>query len=234
MKKFAVVLLLAACAKEAPPSPELISARAALAEREKKLGSFRIEASSTEKGQSAHYTFSYAAPNLGRGRLRGPRDVELAFDGKQLVTIDYAAKTWTAEPPPQLLHAVFAPFVPEGFRAPLLPSKNVTAKKVKHARAADAVELSTSPGDGITVTWVLRMPAADFLEKRTVNGTHTDVLVVVAESCDGALCVPTKLIEYFDEEALGQTNVVNVELNPKFAPDAFTPAPPEGFQRANR
>ena len=228
VKKFVVVLLLAACSKEAP---ELISARAALVEREKKLSSFRLEATSTEKNQSARYSFSFAAPNFARGRIQGPRDVEVAFDGKQLISIDHTAQTWTVDQPPSLLHAVFAPFAPEGFRAPLLPSKGVTAKKVRHARAQDAIELSTSPGDGITVTWVLRMPSGDFLEKRTVNGTHTGVLMVISETCNDQLCVPNKLVEYFDEETLGETTVTAVELNPKFPPDTFTPAPPEGFQR---
>lgn len=223
MKKFAVVVLLVACTRE----PARVAARTALAEREKKLTSFRLEATSTEEGQSARYTFSYAAPNLGRGRIHGARDVEVAFDGKQLISIDHTAKTWTVDQPPPLLHAVFAPFAPEGFRPPLLPSKGVTAKYV----GQDTVELSTSPGDGITVTWTLRMPNADFLQKRTVNGAHTDVLKVVSETCNAQLCVPQKLVESFDDETLGETTVTDVELNPKFPADLFTPAPPDGFQR---
>lgn len=234
MKKFVVVLALAGCTREPAPSPELSSARAALAAREQKLTSFRIDATSTEKNERARYTFSFAAPNLGRGRIEGPRDVEVAFDGKQLISIDHSAKTWTVEPPPPLLHAVFAPFAPEGFRPPLLPSRGVTAKKVRHARAQDAMELSVSPGDGITVTWTLRMPNGDFLEKQTVNGVHTDVLMVITETCNDQLCVPTRLVESFDGATIGETKVTLVELNPKLALDTFTPAPPEGFQRITR
>lgn len=235
MKRLAVVFAVVACAKEPPPSPELLAAREALREREQKLTSFHLEAESTEQEDSARYTFTFAAPNLAAGRVQGARDVELAFDGKQLVRIDHAAKTYDVQPAPELLHAVFAPFAPEGFRSPLLPTKGVTAKKVRHARAQDAVELTTSPGDGITVTWVLRMPAGDFLEKRTVNGAHTGILGVVTEQCDGTLrlCVPTKLTETFDDAVLGKTTLSTVELNPKPPPGVFAPQVPDGYRTAS-
>lgn len=228
LKKFVVIFALAACAKEPAPSPELVAAREALQKREQKLTSFSLEAESTEKDTSARYSFKYAAPGLAWGRIG---EQELAFDGKQLISIDHAAKTYTVMPQTELLHSVFSPFVPEGFRSPLLPSRNVIAKNVRHARAETAVELTTSPGDGITVTWVLRMPSGDFIEKRTVNGAHSGRLEVIMEQCDGVICVPTKLVETFDDQPLGKTVISDIEFNVKFDAATFSPKVPDGYQR---
>lgn len=227
MKRFIAALLLASCAKDAP---ELVEARTALAERDRLLKSFRVTVETQQGNEFALHTFMHRAPNWSQGRITQPQDVELAFDGTTLVRIDHSAHTYDARKSvsPEDLAKLFMPFVPEGFRAPLLPSRGVTAKRAKHARSVDAVELSVQPGDGVTVTWVLRMPSGDFLEKRTVSEGKSQVLMVVTEHCDAALrlCVPTKLKEFVDEKLLGTTTVTMTELNPELPQRLFAPQKP--------
>ena len=90
------------------------------------------------------------------------------------------------------------PFVPEGYRAPLLPQNGVEAKRVSRENAIDAVELTVKPGDGVTVRYVLRLPAGDFLERRTLTDGQERVLLVEREQCDEKLklCVPTRLVSF--------------------------------------
>jgi outer membrane lipoprotein-sorting protein len=81
--------------------------------------------------------------------------------------------------------------------------------------------------------YVLRMPAGDFLEKRTRSGKEERVLRVEAEQCDVnlRLCVPTKLVEKLGEKTLGTTEISSVDLNPALPQDYFSPKAPEGWAK---
>lgn len=241
MKKLLLALVtFASCTKgpEASSAALLAEARRALAERERRLTSFQLVVDTTEGAQQAHHEFAFRSPNKSRGRMTSPQDLELAFDGARLVKLEHAAKQYDVVPldlPPQerayALASTFMPFVPEGYRAPLLPQSGVEAKKVTRPNAPVAVELKVQPGGGVAVVYVLRLPAGDFLEKRTVTDGVERVLRVEAERCDDALalCVPTKLQERLGGEVLGTTTVTTVSLNPELPQDFFAPKKPAGW-----
>lgn len=239
MKKLALAMLLCGgCPKptEAPLPPSLVSeAKRALAEREKRLTSFKLVVDSTEGENRAHHEVAFRSPNKSRGHMTVPHDLELAFDGTQLVRLISAQKKYEvisldmpAADRAFFLASQFRPFVPEGFRAPLLPQTGVEARQV-----AAGVELTVKPGEGVTVTYVLRLPAGDFLEKRTLAEGQERVLRMELEQCDEALklCVPTKLVERVGQAVLGTTEVSGIELNPALPQDVFSPKVPEGWSK---
>ncbi len=129
------------------------------------------------------------------------------------------------------LASQFMPFVPEGYRAPLLPLNGVEAKKVTRADGSEAVELTVKPATGVVVRYVLRLPAGDFLEKHTLAEGQERVLSVEKEQCDVklALCVPVKLVERIGAEVLGTTEVTRVALNAELPADWFAPKMPDGW-----
>lgn len=240
MKKLVLLLLLAGCPKgnDAPPAPASLAneVRRALAEREKRLTSFKLVVDTTEGQSRAHHEVAFRSPNKSRGHMTSPEELELAFDGTTLVRLIYNLKRYevvSLDMPPAdrafFLASQFMPFVPEGYRAPLLPQSGVEAKSPK----PDTVELTVKPGDGVTVVYVLRLPSADFLEKRTMVEGQTRVLVMESEKCDEALklCVPTKLVERVGEEVLGTTEVSSIELNVALPQDVFSPKLPEGWSK---
>lgn len=244
MKKLALaVLLLCGCPRsDGPPVPASLVAevKQALAERERRLTSFKLVVDSHEGEGRAHHQFAFRSPNKSRGHMTVPQDVELAFDGTTLVRLLHTEKKFEvanldlpAADRAYLLASSFMPFVPEGYRAPLLPLSGVEAKKVSRPNASDAVELTVKPGDGVTVVYLLRLPAGDFLEKRTLSGGQERVLRVESEKCDEALrlCVPTKLVEKLGEATLGTTEVTSVELNAVLPQDFFSPKAPEGWTK---
>ena len=238
---FAALLLFAGCPKgkaPAPPPANLAAeARRALAERDRRLTSFRLSVETTQGADVAKHEVAFRSPNKSRGRLLVPTDLELAFDGQNFVRLKHAEKrveqVELALPPADralFLASTFMPFVPEGYRSPPLPSQ-LEAKRVTHPRAPDAVEVRATPEPGVTVTWVLRLPAGDFLEKRTEANGSVKHLEVTAVRCDEALklCVPTTLAETVDGKPLGTTTVTAAELNPELPQDVFAPKPPEGY-----
>jgi hypothetical protein len=234
-----LLLLVAACTRDAavPPRGLAAEARAALAERERRLTSFRLEVETKQGEDVARHEVAFRSPNRSRGRMTAPQALELAFDGQTLVRLSAADSTYevidVALPPAErafFLASTFMPFVPEGYRSPLLPAK-VEAREVTHPKGPRAVELTVTPEPDVEVTYVLRMPSADFLEKRTRAAESHKVLRVTTEQCDETLklCVPTGLEETVDGQPLGTTRVTRVELNAPLPQDVFTPRAPEGW-----
>jgi len=237
MKQLSLALIiLTGCTKapDAPATPASLvaDAKRALADREKRLTSYRLVVDSVEGEQHAHHEFAFRSPNKSRGHMVTPQEVEVAFDGAQLVRILRPSMNVEVVPldlPPAerayFLATTFMPFAPEGYRAPLLPLAGVEAKKVSRPELPDALEVTVKPGQGVTVRYLLRMPAGDFLEKVTLSGGNERVLKVLAEKCDEklALCVPTKLVETMDGVTLGTTEVTSVELNPALPQEFFSP-----------
>jgi hypothetical protein len=230
VKKLALLLIISGCTKAPAPATNTLvgDTKKALAERERRLTSFRLVVDTTEGENRAHHEFSFRSPNKSRGRIQ---DFEIAFDGKQLVKLQHAEKKFEVVPlelPAQerafALASTFMPFVPEGYRAPLLPMAGVEGKQLTDK----TVELTVKPGDGVTVQYVLRVPSGDFLEKRTVSDGKTRVLKVEKEQCDEklALCVPTKLVETLDGAVLGVTEITSAEINPELPQDVFAPKKP--------
>jgi hypothetical protein len=124
--------------------------------------------------------------------------------------------------------------VPEGFSAPLWPSKGLTA-----ARVGDTVELTLAAADGatpVTMTWVLKWPGFDFVAKRTTYGEKTGELKVEAELCDEKLklCLPKKLSRWQGGKQVGELTLSTLELNVDLPQDDFTLVAPEGYQQQTR
>jgi outer membrane lipoprotein-sorting protein len=234
------VVVFAGCHRDAEetPSAVLATARRALAERERRLTSFHLAIHSTEAGATATHEVFFRAPNHLRGELLTPRRLTTAFDGRRLFQVDHQQKTFRAfdlELTPlkaaYFLAETFQPFVPEGFRSPLLPTHGVVATKVTHPKATQAVSLRVDAGEGVVVTWVLRLPAGDLLEKRTSNGAAHELLRVDDELCDSALklCVPKTLTQLEGDSVIGLTTATSIELNPALSTDTFSLSAPAGF-----
>lgn len=237
-------LLLLGCPKEGPkPAENLASeARRALAERDKRLGRYLVEATSKQGDAVATHTFVYRAPNKVKGTLLTPQAMTLSFDGTRFFKLSPADKKLEAfemklpaDKAALFLTTQFSPFVPEGYRTPLLPSKGVTATKVAHPKGPEAFELVlTTPdetGKPITVTWHLRFPSGDFLSKRTQAGAVTSEVVMEEEQCEASLslCVPKVVVQRENGAELGRTTFTRVDLAAEVPNDAFTLTAPEGY-----
>lgn len=245
MKKFALtMLLMAGCQKaptQQPSSVMLVSeVKKALAEREARLTSFALKVDTTEGEQQARHEFFYRSPNKSRGRLLAPNELEVAFDGTHLVRVQRTEKKCETikvqdlkpEERAYLLASSFMPFAPEGYRAPLLPQSGVDAKRITR-NEGDAVELTIKPQAGISVSYVLRVPSGDFLEKRTLVEGQERVLRMETEQCDEKLrlCVPKKLVEKLGDTLVGTTHITSVELNAALPQDTFSLPCQEESQR---
>jgi hypothetical protein len=242
-RPFLLALALAGCTKsskevEVVPTGSLVGeVKRLLAERDQRLSSYRIVVDIVEGEHRAHHEFTYRSPNKSRGHLTQPQEVEIAFDGKQLVRVLYPAKVVEPIPldfPPAerafFLARTFMPFAPEGYRAPLLPMTGVEAKRVTLPNAPEAVEVTVHPAKDVEVVYLLRLPSGDFLGKRTKSEGEERVLTVVKEQCDEKLklCVPLELLETVrgadgGEAAVSSTRVSKAELNVEVAADFFSP-----------
>jgi len=238
------LLLLAGCNRQAEDTQLLNEAKRRLSERDVRLTSYRLEGRTSEgSAEPVSFSFAYRAPQKMRGTLGAPAPRIIAWDGERLFEQSDADKRFTTfqnELSPEkrsgFLTEVFAPFTPEGFRAPLLPA-HLQAKRASHPRAPEAVELAAKvdepSGESLRVTYTLRWPTMDFLgrQSRLSDGTTLEVRVE-EEHCDEALklCVPQKLSRWVKGEKVGETTLAKVELNPALPNDTFTLAAPEGYE----
>jgi outer membrane lipoprotein-sorting protein len=235
------VALVSSCRKGAAEGQMVAHTKQILAEREKRLSSYRLEVESRSGDVKALHRFAFRSPNRMLGELLSPQSLTVAFDGahlwkllpKEKKRVDYSFTVAPAEAS-SLLASTFMPFVPEGFRTPLLPVRGVTARRVAHALEPNAVELTVSSkvqGQAVSTIFVLREASGDFLAKRIEMGTAQVETTVVAEHCDVALklCVPTQLVERQGGAQVAVTDIKHFELNCPLANDGFSLPEPEGF-----
>lgn len=239
--RFCAVLLLflVGCKPAAPQGNLLLSAvKQALADRDAMLTGYELKAQVTDGEQRARHTFYFRSPNRMRVVITEPAPLQWVFDGARLHKLEPDAKAFrtyelqvSQQKAATFLHSMFSPFVLEGFRTPLMPMKGVTATEVAHPKGPRAVELRVTPGDGVTVTYVLRWPGADFLERRTQTATGRSELKVEDEQCfdKPKLCVPKRAVEVVDGKLHLTTQVSAIALNPELAADVFAPPVPEGW-----
>jgi len=215
-----IVLALSSCTRrDADVMPRV---KQALAEREKKLSSYRFSAVATQGFATARHAFAFRAPNKMHGVLMEPDRFEWAFDGTTLFQAKprekklllYQLKLPAAKAS-AFLHQTFAPFVFEGFRTPLLPS-NATAKEVTSERGP-AVEISSTlddDGSAVEVKYLLKWPSGDFISKTSVAGKTMSELHVDEEQCDEklALCVPKKVTQRANGKLVGSTTLSDITL----------------------
>nr|WP_153865493.1 MULTISPECIES: hypothetical protein [Myxococcaceae] len=207
-----------------------------LGERDARLRTFRFEGTVQEEGEAPlPFRFAYRAPARMRGSLGGSSPCTFAYDGEHLYEQRDAERRLTtftlALPPPErtaFLTEVFSPFLPEGFRVPLLPRTGVSAERAVHRLAPQAVRLRVALPQGEQVEYLLRWPSLDFLGKRTQAGE----LRVEAEACDAALhlCVPRRLTRWVDGRQVGQTELRDIALGPALPSGLFVLEAPAGYE----
>lgn len=243
-----VVLALCGCpahpTEQADSATLLSQARSALAERERKLQSYRFHGETTDlaRGETLAFNFVYRSPGKMRGETLGPSGHVFVFDGTALRELDVAAKKLTtfdlSELPRDrsdaLLHQIFAPFAPEGFRAPLLPQAP-SVKAVRRVGAEDKpeVELTAEVADGAqryAFVYRYRTPAMDLVQKtiRAPDGEHTTT--VNKQSCEpkSGLCVPTEIVESAGGKPVARTLLSEVAVNGPVTDGDFALAVPPG------
>jgi hypothetical protein len=235
-----LLLVLAGCRRGEDTSALLTDATQRLAARDGKLTSYALAGTAREGAQTMDFQFAYRAPQKMLGTLGAPASRSYAWDGEHLMERSDAAKrlvTYKDELPPEkrvgVLTEIFAPFAPEGFRAPLLPGKGVSARRISHPRGPEAVELTVKPeGTDVEVTYVLRWPGMDFLGKRTRSGGASSEIRVEEEQCEQSLglCVPKRLTQWAGEQQVAETTLSRVELNPTLPAETFTLRAPEGYE----
>jgi outer membrane lipoprotein-sorting protein len=238
-----LLLLLAAasgaCKRPEEPKGSLLSqVEAGLSARDAKLTSYHLVGSTREGAQEQAFEFFYRAPNRMRGVLLGAR--AFSYDGKSLFELVPGEKklvVYENKLPPQksaqYLTAVFTPFAPEGFRAPLLATKGMSAERLPDARGPEAVRMRQESGSGedhLASALTLRWPALDFLS-RTLTMSKAVEIRMDQERCEEALklCVPTQVTSLTDGQPTAVTTLSKVELNVPLPADDFTLAPPEGY-----
>ncbi|MBN8473079.1 hypothetical protein D7Y27_24235 [Corallococcus sp. AB004] len=223
--------------------------REKLAARDAKLTAYQLEGTQTEGDTaSAGFTFAYRAPQKMRGTVSAPQARQVWWDGKHLYEQVEATKQFTtftsqvsAEKLSAFLTEIFTPFVPDGFRAPLLLRSAKAKRTASLPQAKEAVELTMAlegeAGGGVEVTYVLRWPSLDFLAKKTraPDGTRAEVRME-EEHCDTdlGLCVPRKLTRWLGDAKQGETVLSKVDLKTPLPNDAFTPTAPEGYSVQTR
>lgn len=234
------LLALAGCRRGDESSALLSDAKQRLSARDGKLTSYALAGTAREGAQTMDFQFAYRAPQKMLGTLGAPTSRTFAWDGEHLTERDDAAKrfvtydsgTLAPESRTGVLTALFTPFVPEGYRAPLLPGQGVSARRTTHPRGPEAVELTVKPaGTDVEVTYVLRWPGMDFLGKRTRSGEATAEIRVEEEQCEQALglCVPRHLTQWSAGQQVAETRLTRVELNPSLPAETFTLAAPGGY-----
>jgi hypothetical protein len=237
-----LLLALAGCTPRAEDSTALLAqVRQRLAARDGRLTSYQLAGTTREGGQALDFTFAWRAPQRMLGQLGAPASRTFAWDGEHLFERSDAERRFTtfrdelpADRRAGFLTETFGPFVPEGFRAPLLPGQGVSLRRASHALAPSAVELAVRPAgvEEVEVVYVLRWPALDFLGKRALAHGTTSEVRVEEEQCEPALslCVPRRLTRWVDGQPVGETTLTRVELNPPLPADLFTLQAPGGYE----
>ena len=198
-----------------------------LLERGQQISSYRLAGKTEERGHTATFSFEFRAPNRMRGELLTPLKAAYAFDGTTLYARAEGKGSSTplrsAEEGALLLAQTFSPFAPEGYRSPLVLREGLSAERAEGQAAVRLIQVI----EGQThqkITYLLRWPSLDFLEKRleSTSGTATDR--VDAEHCEKALgrCFPQRVVHLEGQEAVGVSTVTAIEINPVIPADRFT------------
>lgn len=238
-----LVLSASGCRRPDAPAdpPEISKVKAALAERERKIQSYRYRAVTEQGEQRAELSFAFRAPNKMRGDIASPK-VCFAFDGGRFVQWDEANRYFTEidlrstprENAQLFLHKVFAPFAPEGWRAPLLGGRLTVESVVEAGNPRIAVTAEASAdGETVAITYLFASPAMDFLGKSVRGGGS---LQVRAQHCDPALglCFPSAIEEAPPAGPKLTTRISDIEINAPIPAEFFAPQAPEGVQPVRR
>jgi len=230
------LLLAPGCTKQdAPPAPagtELVSRiQGALADRERKVVSYRFDGVTVQGEDKAEFSFAWRAPGKMRGEYKSAGKT-FAFDGKRFQQWDEKTRVLSVlelEKAPKekaalLLHRVFAPFAPEGWRTPMLAGKLHAENKGEHVVLSAEAEAA---GEKAVVEFGFAPPAMDFVFKSFRGGGETRV---TAKHCEPALglCFPIALEEKASGAPVATTTLSNIQINGAIPPETFELTAPEG------
>lgn len=233
-------LVLGACQKggssfAADDGRLLSQVKAALAERERKVVSYRYDGVTVQGDQQADFSFSWRAPTKMRADLPS-RGFTFAFDGRRFAQYDANTRVLTEldlssapkDKASVFLHQVFAPFSPDGWRTPMLAGR-LAAESIRDGKA-ERVSVAASAGEGdgkVVVRFVFAPPAMDFVSKSVDGGGSGRV---TRSFCHPALklCFPEVVEETVPGGETATTTLSNVEVNVALPPEHFGLTAPEG------
>lgn len=245
LRSAALLLLVCGCTRSSQKDVGLASqARTHLAERERKLSSYRFHGVSTDvaRNETLAFDFAYKNPNKMRGETFGATPHVLAFDGRTFRDLDVNAKKLTtydlsglSKPRADVfLHQVFAAFVPEGFRAPLLPAgRPLEAVESNGPDGRREVALSATIPDGdakYAFSFRFATPAMDLIEKKVSGPEGESRVQVIKQTCDHAtgLCFPTEILESHGGKPTVRTVLSDIAINGPVTDAELVPAVPDG------
>lgn len=239
----ATAMFGAACDKAKDDGGEVLKrATKAVDLRSTAVRDYALSGTATNLGtqKAVQFTYAFAQPTFAKATL-GEEQVT-AFDGNAVVMIDHAQKIARRQdakgmPEEQLLmtlNALFADFVVEGWRPPLLRPHGMSAR-VEPAADGDRWVISVPIDDDTLAEQRLVLRAADgaFLEKAFLDKSGKAVarVHVVEELKDPAtgLSFP-KVWERQGPEGSFRMALDSASVNAGLAKDQFTVALPEGYR----
>jgi outer membrane lipoprotein-sorting protein len=226
--------------KDAVPDAALLAhTTAALKARLDAIHDIDVEGAVVDaQGNSLRFTYAMQQPGFTVGELRaadGARARAFVFDGKTLAIIDDATKLvvkkdLSADEEGMLLtlHDVFASFVCEGWRPPLVKATGTTATV-----DGDIVTLRTAVGEGgVSAQRVRLNKDGTFIDKATLadDGTVLAETVVLHEAKDEdtGLTFPTSWRVREGQEA-GTVTLSSWRINRGVNAARFQTATPAGY-----
>lgn len=241
----AVVVLLPAC-RQPPPAPANMigMVREQLARREAQISSMQFRVTTRQAEVEAVHQVWMRGRNLFRAETLEPEHLEVSFDGQRVMMLQHKRKSFAEfrleverEEGAYLLAQTFAPFVPEGYRMPLLPKVGVEASRRTLQAIGDVVELRYQTADqaGIPVAaaYVYQWPSLNFVSRSLRSASH-----VIEDAGEGAwcsgpaeVCFPRRIVHSEDGEIVSVATVTSVQFNPEIPNDSFVLVAPDGYQR---
>lgn len=200
----------------------------------------RGTATNVATGKGVAFTYAFAQPTFAKATL-GNEQVT-AFDGKAVVMLDHTQKIGRSQdakglPEEQLLmtlNALFADFVVEGWRPPLLRPRGMTAR-AEAGPDGERWVISVPIDDDTLAEQRLILRAADgaFLEKSFLDkaGKPVSRVHVVEElkDPDTGLSFP-KVWERSTPEGTFRMSLDSAQVNRGLDKQQFTVAIPEGYR----
>ena len=228
-----LVLWVALACTRPPTSAQLVSeARTGLAEREAKVHSYRFDAEMTGPGQHGTWSVAYRGP--GSYRADTP-SVSYLLDGDKFFEIDHA--TGKVQPSTlsqtdrnrslERVYSAFAPFIPEGWRSPLIGSA-VTAIEGPQQEREKTVLLSVGAhlaNEQAELQYLFTRPTMNWLKTETFASGHNVVRATTKEHCDPAsnLCFPERIEVRKDGSVQSTTTLSHIAVNEGVPAETFSP-----------
>lgn len=232
----------AGCTDDKPAGPDpgvLAAVTTALKSRMDTIHDVDVEGSIDDgHGQRLAFRYAMQQPGFTAGELltpTGERARAFVFDGKTLAILDDATKLavkkdLAADEEGMLLtlHDVFATFVCEGWRPPLLKATGTTA-----ARDGDIVTLTSAVGEGGVASQRVRVkPDGAFVDKATLadDGRVLAGTTVLTEAKDAAtgLTFPTSW-RVTEGQETGTVTLSTWRINQGVPAARFSTATPAGY-----